>query len=61
MTGTKNKGETIIESNNVSNTNITKIVGNQYVILAAEGCQLFNIGRTNPNFFTCIQMPWEEM
>src|SRR5690606_10227172 len=41
------------ESTIESNTKNTKNVGNQNVNLDAEGCQLFKIGLTDPNFLTC--------
>lgn len=44
-----NKIEKTIESN----TKRTKNVGNQKVIFAEDGCQLFKMGLTNPNFLTC--------
>ena len=36
------------------NTKKTKNSGNQNVIFEAFGCHLLRIGRTKPNFFTCI-------
>lgn len=47
-------GSVKTKSNVESIVKKTKSVGNQNVILAAEGCHLFKIGRTSPNFFTWI-------